>query len=82
MNNKEELWQCTICGRVGTVGRCCGMETRVRYKTKPKSKYSTKCEFLGKVRQGVFERLGCLALIIISAATILYVLKLFWEYAK
>jgi hypothetical protein len=22
------LWRCTKCGRVGTVGRCCGEETR------------------------------------------------------
>jgi hypothetical protein len=21
-------WQCTECGRVGTVGRCCGLNTR------------------------------------------------------
>lgn len=23
-----DLWRCTVCGRVGTVGRCCGEETR------------------------------------------------------
>ena len=22
------LWRCTVCGRTGTVGRCCGEETR------------------------------------------------------
>lgn len=22
------MWRCTICGGVGTVGRCCGKETR------------------------------------------------------
>jgi hypothetical protein len=22
------LWRCTVCGRIGTVGRCCGEETR------------------------------------------------------
>jgi hypothetical protein len=22
------MWECTICGRVGEVGRCCGDETR------------------------------------------------------
>ena len=22
------MWKCTICGRVGSVGRCCGDETR------------------------------------------------------
>jgi len=21
-------WRCTVCGRVGTVGRCCGVDTR------------------------------------------------------
>ena len=26
MTNK---WQCTVCGNVGTVGRCCGRDTRV-----------------------------------------------------
>lgn len=25
-----DLWRCTVCGRVGTVGRCCGEETRER----------------------------------------------------
>ena len=24
----DTQWQCTICGRVGTVGRCCGNDTR------------------------------------------------------
>lgn len=23
-----DLWRCTVCGRVGTIGRCCGEETR------------------------------------------------------
>ena len=25
---EPDLWRCTVCGRVGTVGRCCGDETR------------------------------------------------------
>ena len=25
---EPDLWRCTVCGRVGTVGRCCGEETR------------------------------------------------------
>lgn len=25
---EADLWRCTVCGRVGTVGRCCGEETR------------------------------------------------------
>lgn len=25
---KGTLYKCTACGRVGTVGRCCGLETR------------------------------------------------------
>ena len=25
---ETDLWRCTVCGRVGTVGRCCGEETR------------------------------------------------------
>ena len=24
----DTLYKCTVCGRVGTVGRCCGDETR------------------------------------------------------
>jgi hypothetical protein len=24
----DELWRCTICGQVGSVGRCCGNDTR------------------------------------------------------
>lgn len=27
---ETDLWRCTVCGRVGTVGRCCGEETRER----------------------------------------------------
>ena len=27
---EPDLWRCTVCGRVGTVGRCCGEETRER----------------------------------------------------
>lgn len=23
-----DLWRCTVCGQVSTVGRCCGEETR------------------------------------------------------
>lgn len=26
--NESDLWRCTVCGRTGTVGRCCGEETR------------------------------------------------------
>ena len=25
---EPDLWRCTVCGRIGTVGRCCGEETR------------------------------------------------------
>jgi hypothetical protein len=25
---ETDLWRCTVCGRTGTVGRCCGEETR------------------------------------------------------
>ena len=25
---ETDLWRCTVCGRVGTIGRCCGEETR------------------------------------------------------
>ena len=24
----DTQWQCTVCGRIGTVGRCCGYDTR------------------------------------------------------
>jgi len=27
---ETDLWRCTVCGRMGTVGRCCGEETRER----------------------------------------------------
>jgi hypothetical protein len=27
-SNEHDLWKCTRCGRVGSVGRCCGLETR------------------------------------------------------
>ena len=26
--NESDLWRCTVCGRTGTVGRCCGEDTR------------------------------------------------------
>ena len=29
---ETDLWRCTVCGRVGTVGRCCGEETREPYR--------------------------------------------------
>ena len=25
---ESDLWRCTVCGRIGTVGRCCGEGTR------------------------------------------------------
>jgi len=25
---ETDLWRCTVCGRIGSVGRCCGEETR------------------------------------------------------
>ena len=25
----DTQWQCTVCGRIGTVGRCCGFDTRI-----------------------------------------------------
>jgi hypothetical protein len=27
--NDDPQFQCTICGRIGTVGRCCGRDTRI-----------------------------------------------------
>lgn len=27
-NQESDLWRCTVCGRIGTVGRCCGENTR------------------------------------------------------
>lgn len=60
MDKKEELWKCTICGSIGTVGRCCGLETRVRY-IPPKDRV-IRCKFCGRVRNGISERIGCLAL--------------------
>lgn len=27
-SRETDLWRCTVCGRTGTVGRCCGEETR------------------------------------------------------
>ena len=29
MTQDEPLFRCTICGREGSVGRCCGDETRI-----------------------------------------------------
>lgn len=28
VGNEADLWRCTVCGRIGTVGRCCGEDTR------------------------------------------------------
>ena len=30
--DNDQMWRCTVCGRVGTVGRCCGLETREQVK--------------------------------------------------
>ena len=30
METMETMYRCTVCGDVGTVGRCCGEETRVQ----------------------------------------------------
>lgn len=27
-SRETDSWRCTTCGRVGTVGRCCGEDTR------------------------------------------------------
>lgn len=29
MTINEPMFKCTICGRIGTVGRCCGIDTRI-----------------------------------------------------
>ena len=29
LNNTDTWYRCTVCGREGTVGRCCGDETRI-----------------------------------------------------
>lgn len=26
--SKDSLFRCTVCGRIGTVGRCCGLDSR------------------------------------------------------
>ena len=28
VSSETDLWRCTTCGRIGTVGRCCGEDTR------------------------------------------------------
>jgi len=28
-NTEDTRYQCTVCGRIGSVGRCCGIETRI-----------------------------------------------------
>ena len=28
LEDEPNFWRCTVCGRVGAVGRCCGEETR------------------------------------------------------
>lgn len=32
-SNESDLWRCTECGRIGSVGRCCGDETREPVRT-------------------------------------------------
>jgi hypothetical protein len=31
--NEADLWRCTACGRIGSVGRCCGTDTREPVRT-------------------------------------------------
>ena len=33
-SNEKDMWKCTKCGRIGTVGRCCGLDTREQVKHK------------------------------------------------
>lgn len=37
---QPDLWRCTVCGRTGTVGRCCGEETREPVQFKMQSSIS------------------------------------------
>lgn len=39
-SNESDLWRCTECGRIGSVGRCCGDETREPVRT-PNAVYTT-----------------------------------------
>lgn len=32
VDEKVELYKCTVCGKIGEVGRCCGIDTRVPFK--------------------------------------------------
>lgn len=41
----EDLWRCTVCGRIGPVGRCCGHDTRERV---TQSVEKTTCPMCGK----------------------------------
>lgn len=41
MNENDTWYKCTVCGREGTVGRCCGDDTRIPLNDKAK-KRSTK----------------------------------------
>lgn len=36
----DTLYKCTVCGRVGSVGRCCGDETRIPLNEKAREEQS------------------------------------------
>lgn len=41
------MWKCTICGRIGSVGRCCGDETREPIDAAPPRE--CKCDLRAKL---------------------------------
>lgn len=42
-SHETDLWKCTVCGRVGTVGRCCGEDTREPVECMPTTDHRHAC---------------------------------------
>lgn len=38
--NEDTLYKCTVCGRIGNVGRCCGDETHIPLNEKAKEEFN------------------------------------------
>jgi hypothetical protein len=51
----DTLYKCTICGRIGSVGRCCGAETRIPLNDLAKKEHSKPTDKAGEIAKEVLN---------------------------
>ena len=54
--NNDTQWKCTVCGRVGRVGRCCGTDTRIPLNELARQEYASEIKKMKQTNEKEGEK--------------------------